>query len=104
MLRALTMATVLGAAAAPATASTPAAWEQMHVRANRACVAMSGLARPQLLASRITYSDAIGVEARLIRGADNRGRAKRLICLYNRRSGRAEVREAPLWTGPTMQP
>lgn len=65
---------------------------------------MSGLARPQLLAQRISFSDTIPVEARMIRGRDSNGRFKRLICLFDRRTGRTEVQEAPNWTGPTTTP
>lgn len=104
MAKNIIIAALLVATSAPALASTTAAWSQMGKRANRACVAMSGLARAQLLASKLSYSDAIGVEARLIRSTDPRGRMKRLICLYNRSSGRAEVQEAPNWKAATMQP
>lgn len=104
MLRSIIVTATVLAASAPALASTPAAWEQMDRRVNRACIAMSGLARPQVLATKISFSDAIGVEARMIRGADNRGRAKRLLCAYNRRTGRTEVQEASTWLVPSVRP
>ena len=87
-----------------AQASTPKAWAAMNQRVNRACVAMSGLARPQLLAKRISFSDVVGVEVRQIQGVDNRGRMKRLLCAYNRSSGRTEVQEADNWVGVTTKP
>ena len=87
-----------------ATASTPAAWNQMNTRVNRACVAMSGLARPMLLAKKISFSDAIGTEVRMIRGTDKQGRVKRLLCAYNRSTSRTEVQDADAWTGPTVRP
>lgn len=87
-----------------AHASTPAAWSQMNTRVNRACIAMSNLARPQLLAKKISFSDVIGVEVRQIRGLDNRGRMKRLLCAYNRSTGRTEVQEGDNWNGPTTTP
>lgn len=95
-----------GAAAltSPLRASTPGSWAQVNQRANRACVAMSGLARPQLLGARISYSDAIPVEARMIRGFDKRGQFKRLICLFDRRTSRTEVQEAPSWNAPAVNP
>jgi hypothetical protein len=93
-----------GLVAVQAPASTDAAWAQMNQRANRACVAMSGLARPQLLAKKISFSDVIGVEIRQIRGVDNRGRIKRLLCAYNRSTGRTEVQDADNWNGPTIRP
>jgi len=61
----------------------------MHQRADRACVAMSGLAEPELLAQRLSFTDTIGMEARMIHGMDSRGRYQRKLCLYDRRSGRA---------------
>jgi len=100
--RGLTLATAL--VATSANASTPAAWEQMNQRANRACIAMSGLTRPQLLAKKISFSDVIGVEIRQIRGVDKRGRMKRLLCAYDRASGRAEIQDADNWNGPVTQP
>lgn len=87
-----------------AHASTPEAWDQMNIRANRACVAMSGLARPQLLAKKISFSDVIGIEIRQIRGLDDRRRMKRLLCAYNRATGRTEVQDADNWNGPTIKP
>ena len=97
-------ACLAGLIASPALASTPEAWQQMNQRVNRACVAMSGLARPQLLAKKISYSDVIGIEIRQIRGFDNRGRMKRLLCAYNRSTGRTEVQDADNWNGPTTRP
>jgi hypothetical protein len=87
-----------------AQASTPQAWAQMNTRVNRACVAMSGLARPQLLAKKISFSDVIGVEVRQLRGVDKQGRTKRLLCAYNRASGRTEVQDADNWNGPVTRP
>lgn len=94
----------LGLMALPATASSPTAWAQMNTRANRACIAMSGLARPELLAKKISYSDVIGIEVRQIRGLDNRGRMKRILCAYNRTTGRAETQDGDNWNGPTTRP
>ena len=93
-----------GLLASTAHASAPGEFEKMNVRANRACVAMSGLSRPQLLAKQISFSDVIGVEIRQIRGTDNRGRMKRLLCAYNRATGRAEVQDGDNWNGPTTRP
>lgn len=87
-----------------AQASTPAAWDQMNQRVNRACVAMSGLARPELLAKKISFSDVIGTEIRMIRGTDRRGRMQRLLCAYNRSTGRTEIQPAEVWNGPTVRP
>lgn len=103
-MRKTLIVTALAMLASGATASTPAAWNQMNQRVNRACIAMSGLSRPELLAKKISFSDTIGTEVRMIRGADKRGRMQRLLCAYDRKSGRAEVQEADVWNGPTTKP
>ena len=88
----------------PVTASTPAEWDAMNQRANRACVAMANLSRTVLLAQRVSFSDDIGIEIRQIRGRDERGRMKRLLCAFNRATSRTEVQEAGDWFGPTTAP
>jgi hypothetical protein len=103
-MRNVIMIAALVAVAGSAQASTPAAWDAMNQRANRACVAMSGLARPELLAKKISFSDVIGTEVRMIRGTDRRGRMQRLLCAYNRSTGRTEIQEADAWNGPTVRP
>ena len=90
--------------AGSASASTPASFDAMNQRANRACVAMSGLARPELLAKKISFSDTIGVEIRQLRGTDKRGRMQRLLCAFNRSTGRTEIQPADVWNGPTTRP
>ena len=102
MKKIIMMAALLSASAA--TASTPAAWNQMNTRVNRACVAMSGLSRPVLLAKKISFSDAIGTEVRMIRGTDKKGNTKRLLCAYNRSTGRTEVQDGDVWNGPVTTP
>ena len=87
-----------------ASASTPAAWEQMDRNVVRACIAMSDLARPQVLARKISTADVIGVEVRMLRGTDNRGRFQRKICIFDRRTSRTEVHDAAGWFGQTVRP
>lgn len=94
----------LAALATPSMASSPDAWAALDQRVVRACIAMSGLARPQVLKKRISYSDVIGIEVRMIRGTDNKGRMQRLLCAYNRSSGRTEVQEAGGWFATTTKP
>ncbi len=103
-MRKMMMTAVLVVLAGSAQASTPAAWDAMNQRVNRACVAMSELARPELLAKKISFSDVIGTEVRMIRGTDKRGRMQRLLCAYNRSTGRTEIQPADVWNGPTIRP
>ena len=86
-----------------ASASTPDSWAQLDQRVVRACIAMSGLSRPEVLARKISYSDVIGIEMRMIRGVE-KGRMQRKLCAYNRRTGRTEVQDAGGWWGGTTRP
>jgi hypothetical protein len=98
---ALVLAMVLPSSLA---ASTPDSWKQLDQRSGRACIAMSGLDRPELLASKTSFSDVIGIDLRMIRGRDAKGHMKRLLCAYNRSSGRAEIQDGGNWLGPTVRP
>ena len=86
-----------------ASASTPASWAQLDQRVVRACIAMSGLSRPEVLSRKISYSDVIGIEVRMVRGVE-KGRMQRKLCAYNRRTGRTEVQDAGGWWGGITQP
>ena len=85
-------------------ASTPASWKQLDRNSGRACLAMSGLARPELLAAKTSFSDVIGIDVGMIRGRNNHGQMMRLLCAYNRRTGRTEVQDAGTWMGPAVAP
>lgn len=104
-LRVVSIAIVVAAGSATlAYASSPESWANLDTRVNRACIAMSGLARPQVLGQKISFSDAIGVEVRMIRGYDNRNRFHRKLCAFNRRTSRTEVEDAGSWFGATVRP
>lgn len=87
------------ALASAASASTPAAWAALEKKVAARCVAKSALRQAQLLPGKLGFSDAIGIEVRMVRGKDRRGRTQTLACAYDRRSGQAEVQEAPDWAG-----
>ena len=85
-------------------ASTPESWKQLDRKSGRACLAMSGLARPELVAAKNSFSDVIGIDVRMIRGHNDKGQMKRLLCAYNRRTGRTEVQDAGNWLGSAVTP
>lgn len=88
------------ALAGAASASSPGEWAALDKRVNGACIAMSGLQYPVVSPSPIRFSDAIGIEARLVRGYNVvRGRRvnQRLLRAFNRATGRAEVQPAQAW-------
>ena len=90
--------------AAAAYASTSESWANLDTRVNRACIAMSGLARPTVLARKISTSDALGVEVRMVRGYDDRNRFQRKICVFRRSNSRTEVHDAGSWFGASVTP
>jgi len=93
----------MSAATTAASASTPDSWAQLDRNVVRACIAMSGMSRPEVLARKISFSDPIGVEVRMIRGYE-KGRMQRKLCAYNRRTSRTEVQDAGAWWGGTTRP
>ena len=97
MRAALALSGLILAAASPGLASTSSAWREMNQRVHRACLAASGLTRPRLIGTPVSFSDPIGTEIRMLQGL-RRGRPKRLLCAYNRRTRAVEVQDAPAWT------
>ena len=91
----------LVAAAGPALASTDAAWAASNRAGRAACIAAANLARPSVSAP-LSFSDQVGRDAMLVRGMYKRRFMKNawgtMLCLYDRRTHRAEVAEAKGWS------
>jgi hypothetical protein len=89
------------AVAAPAFASTDAAWAASNKAGRAACIAAANFARPSVSAP-LNFSDQIGRDAMLVRGMYKQRFMKNawgtMLCLYDRRTHRAEVAEAKGWT------
>lgn len=94
-------AIALIAAAAPAGASTDAAWAASAKAGRAACIVAANLARPSVSAP-IGFSDQVGRDAMLVRGMYKQRFMKNawgtMLCLYDRRTHRAEVSEAKGWS------
>ena len=88
---------------AAAQASSPAAWSAHERAARAACARVSGLAAP-VTSPIVLFSDVTAKTAILVTGrwpqAHMRGRQGTMLCLYDRRTKRAEVSEAAGWTAP----
>ena len=84
-----------------ARASTDAAWGASTKAGRAACIASANLARPAVSAP-LNFSDQTGRDAFLVRGMYKQRFMKRargtMLCLYDRRTHRAEVVEAKGWT------
>ncbi len=105
MKTAICLIALSAAMLAPAAhASTPESWANLETRVTRACIAMSDIANPQVLKQKISTSDTIGVEIRMIRGYDTKRRFQRKICVFDRRTSRTEVHDAGGWFGATVKP
>jgi hypothetical protein len=86
------------AAGVPVSASTPSAWTAMHVTARRACIAAAGLRAPNV-SDALDFSDTSAKTAMLVRGTYTqrfmKGATGTFLCLYDRRTKKAEAIEAP---------
>jgi hypothetical protein len=93
---------LLSALVAPAAASSPEAWGAHEVAVRNACAGTSGLAGAAVSAP-VRFSDRTGQDVVLVTGhATSRGaKAKTMLCLYDRRTKRAEVQDAGAWSRPT---
>ena len=91
----------LVATASPALASTDAAWAASNRAGKAACIAAANLARPSVSAP-LNFSDQVGRDAMLVRGMYKQRFMKNawgtMLCLYDRRTRRAEVVEAKGWS------
>lgn len=92
---------LLAVVGSPATASTDAAWAASNKAARAACIAAANFARPSVSAP-LNFSDQVGRDAMLVRGLYRQRFMKNawgtMLCLYDRRTHRAEVAEARGWT------
>ncbi len=97
------LALLIALAGGAAQASSPASWTASARAGSAACVKASGLDRAAA-SGPITFSDALGRDAYLVRGAYTRpfmkGAQGAMLCLYDRTTRRAEAVEAKDWSAP----
>lgn len=88
--------------AAPAAASSPAAWAAHDKAAAAACITASGL-KAARASKPVLLSDSVGT-AILISGIYPqkfmRNARGTMLCIYDRRTRKAEAVEAKGWTAP----
>ncbi len=87
---------------AAALASTGAEWQRSNSDASRACRKAADLREATVVGSPIVFPDDSARTALLVTGrwrpAHMKGARATMLCLYDRRSRRAEVQEAGGWT------
>jgi heat shock protein HslJ len=88
-------------------ASTPQDWAALDARSAGICSHVSGLLEPQVGAP-VRFSDAVGIDVRVVTGTAPQPRADdapvAMLCAFDRRSGKAEVVEAPVEARLTALP
>ena len=79
-------------------ASTPQAWAALELRSSAECSRGSGLLDPKVGAP-VRFSDQIGFDVRVVTGIapqpQGSGAVATMLCAFDRRTGQAEVVEAP---------
>jgi len=89
--------------AAPAFASTTAAWKAGETAARSACVKASGLTGAATSAP-VHFSDRMAQDVVLVTGhypqPRLKGKPATMLCLYDRRAKRAEAQDAGAWSKP----
>lgn len=85
--------------AAPGHAATPRAYAALDRQTSAACIAASGL-RNAIVGPVVRFSDSFLMDARTVTGAypqaHMKGAKGAMLCLYNRRTKRAETQEMAL--------
>jgi hypothetical protein len=83
-----------------AGASSPKAWADLQQKAERACIAASGVGRPRV-SNPVIFDDRVGTVALLVTGFASRrqlgGPSVTKLCLFDRRNGRVATEEAQGW-------
>ncbi|MGG6896427.1 MULTISPECIES: hypothetical protein [Rhizobium] len=96
MLKKITITAAIALTACQyASASSNAAWNALFAKVNGTCIGQSGIDTPEASAP-VVFDDATGKIAVLLRGRLGKGAAKKnvsLICLYDKKTGRASIAE-----------
>ena len=96
-------AAIAFAVAAPAFAATPDSWAKLDAASEAACTKAANLSGAKV-GPPIRYSDKTIVDARVVEGAwpqpHMKGAKARMLCLYNRKTKRAEVQELAMLPAP----
>lgn len=96
-MKKITMAIALALASIQqAAASSDGAWAALFAKENGTCIGQSGLDSPEATVP-VVFDDATGKAAILLRGSmgNKKGRVStvNLICLYDKKTGRASIAE-----------
>ena len=103
----IALATTFGTYPA-AEASSPAAWAQLEKDAATACATASNLKDPVVHPATARFDDTAGIDARLVTGAwrpaHMKGAKTVMLCLYDRKTRRADAQEVAEWRSAWATP
>ncbi len=98
VLARVAVCTFLVSATGSSLASTSQAWAEVDAQSMSACAHASGLHESKVGAP-IQFSDTIGIDVRVVTGIAPQphmnGASMTMVCAFDRRTGKAEVVEAP---------
>jgi len=98
MLARVAVFTLIAGATGSSQASTLQAWAEIDAKSTSACSQAAGLAASKVGAP-IRFSDTIGIDVRVVTGIapqpQTSGASVAMLCAFDRRTGKAEVVEAP---------
>ncbi|WP_294191973.1 hypothetical protein [uncultured Sphingomonas sp.] len=94
----LATALIAASGTGPAHASSSAAWHQFDASVTKACVAASKI-RNYRASTIVGFDDRVGMVAMLVSDR-TRGSSLSRLCLYNKRTKRAYVDDAEMWSAP----
>jgi hypothetical protein len=95
---AMSIAAIFFTLPVPVQASSDDAWNEFNARVTKECVRLSGLrnSRPSTI---IGFDDRVGLVAMLVSDR-TRGSNVSKLCLYDRRTKKAYVEDADVWSAP----
>ncbi|QIK77760.1 hypothetical protein G7077_01360 [Sphingomonas piscis] len=85
------MALLTLAFAAPAPASTPAAWTALKRTVDRACLSMVDGRNKKIVGDSASFPDTVPIELRHVQTTNRRGVKEVKLCVYDRAKRRAAV-------------
>lgn len=94
----LVMVLIAASGTGSAHASSSTAWHQFDASVTKACVAASKI-RNYRASTIVGFDDRVGMVAMLISDR-TRGSSLSRLCLYDKRTKRAYVDEAEMWSAP----
>lgn len=93
MIKKLLIASVFTAASVGSSfASSDKSWDALFAKVNGTCIGLSRMDTPEA-SQPVVFDDATGKIAVLLRGSVGKAKNVNLVCLYDKKSGKASIAE-----------